>query len=128
MAVYQGLVPYLFFDDAGAALDWYLKNFEFQELGRWADAEGRVHNAEMRAGDAEIWLDGSGRRDFASTEDQRPQWLGVWVKDLDAVFAELQAKGIAQEPPVVREFGVEMLNVADPFGHLWGFMRRTSRG
>ena len=82
----------------------------------------------MRAGDAEIWLDGSGRRDFASTKDQRPQWLGVWVKDVDAVFAALQAKGVAQESPVAREFGVEMLNVADPFGHLWGFMRRTSRG
>ena len=72
-----------------------MQYFDFEELSRWADAG-----------------------------EQRPQWLGVWVPDAERVFADLRDKGLAIEPPVSRDFGVVMLTVPDPFGHLWGFMRR----
>jgi hypothetical protein len=32
--------------------------FGFEEIGRWANADGKIHNAEMRVGDTELWLDG----------------------------------------------------------------------
>jgi uncharacterized glyoxalase superfamily protein PhnB len=44
----SGLVPYLFYDDAGPMADWYAKVFGFEELSRYTDATGRVTNAEMR--------------------------------------------------------------------------------
>ena len=53
-------MPYLFFDDAAAAIDFYTRVFGFEEQGRWTNDQGVVHNAEMRIGDAELWLDGSG--------------------------------------------------------------------
>ena len=37
----------------------------------------------------------------------------------------VQFAGTVPQPPVTREFGVQMLTVPDPFGYLWGFMRRV---
>ena len=49
----------------------------------------------------------------------------MWVADVDAVYETIRAAGVDCEPPVDREFGVRMLNVADDMGYLWGFIRRT---
>ncbi len=118
---YQGIVPYLFYDDAEAAMQWYTRVFGFAEIGRWPDESGKIQNAEMRVGTTELWLDGSGRRD---DKDDRPTWIGVWVEDVDAVYERVRKAGVECEAPVDRDFGVRMLNVADPMGYLWGFIRR----
>jgi uncharacterized glyoxalase superfamily protein PhnB len=117
---FLGIVPYLFYDDAEAALDWYTRIFGFEEIGRWSNDEGKIQNAEMRVGNTEIWLDGSGRR---KDEDERPSWIGVWVDDVDAMYERICQSGIECEAPVDREFGVRMLNVEDGMGHLWGFIK-----
>jgi uncharacterized glyoxalase superfamily protein PhnB len=88
-----------------------------------ADDDGKVMNAEMRAGDGEFWLDGGGK---PATASQRPIWIGIWVDDVDAVFRQVQAAGLGVDPPVDREIGVRMLNVRDPMGYEWGFMKRIS--
>ena len=119
---YQGIVPYLYYDDAEAAMDWYTRVFGFEEIGRWANESGRIQNAEMRVGNTELWLDGSGRR---KDTDERPTWIGIWVDDVDAVHRKVQEAGIECEAPVDRDFGVRMLNVQDGMGYLWGFIRRT---
>ncbi len=119
---YTGIVPYLFVDDAEAAMAWYTRVFGFEEIGRWANDAGRIRNAEMRVGNTELWLDGGGRRD---DRDGRPVWIGVWTDDVDAMHACVQAARVECEPPVTREFGVRMLQVPDGMGYLWGFMRRV---
>ncbi len=119
---FKGFVPYLFFDDAEVAIDWYTRVFGFEEINRWTDASGKVQNAELRVGESELWLDGSGQR---NDQDLRPQWLGIWVDDVDAIYASVQKAGVQCEPPVDREFGVRMLNVADEMGYVWGFIKRT---
>ena len=121
---FEGIVPYLFFDDAEAAMEWYARVFGFEGRGQWKDDTGKVQNAEMRVGNTEIWMDGGGRRAFQSGED-RPQWIGIWVDDVDAMYELVKAAGVEAEPPVTREFGVQMLSVPDPFGYLWGFIRRV---
>ena len=118
---YQGIVPYLFYDDAGAAMDWYIRVFGFEETGRWTNEEGKVQNGEMRVGQSEVCIDGSGRR---NDTDERPQWVGIWVDDVGAVYDHIKAAGIECEPPVDREFGVRMLNVEGGLGYLWGFIKR----
>ena len=120
--VYQGIVPYLFYDDADEAINWYAQYLGFVEIGRWLNDQGRVQNAEMRVGNTEIWLDGSGKQ---TVSPDRPQWIGIWVENVDALYEQLRAGGIDCEPPVTREFGVQMLTVPDPFGYLWGFIRRV---
>ena len=118
---FKGVVPYLFYDDAEAALAWYAKVFGFEEIGRWSNEEGKIQNAEMRVGSTELWIDGSGKR---NDTDERPTWVGVWVDDVAAIHTRVEAAGIECEPPVDREFGVRMLNIPDPFGYLWGFIKR----
>jgi PhnB protein len=119
---YQGIVPYLFFDDAETAIDWYSKHFGFEEIGRWMNDSGKVANAEMKVGNTEVWIDGSGK---LQKSDERPIWIGIWVEDVDKVYQQLLANGVQCEAPVTREFGVQMLTVDDGMGHLWGFIRRT---
>ena len=119
---YKGIVPYLFYDDALAALEWYARVFGFEEIGRWQNEAGGVQNAEMRVGDTELWLDGGGKR---NDTDERPQWIGIWVDDVDAMYEQVRQTGIECDAPVDREFGVRMLTVPDAMGYLWGFMRRT---
>lgn len=118
---YQGIVPYLFYDNVEAAMEWYAKVFGFEEIGRWPNAEGKIQNAEMRVGSTELWLDGGGRR---NDQDERPVWIGIWVDDVDAVYQHITAQGVECEAPIDREFGVRMLTVSDGMGHLWGFTRR----
>ena len=118
---YQGIVPYLFYDDAAEALEWYRRVFGFEEIGRWHNDAGTIQNAEMRVGNTELWIDGSGKR---QDTDERPHWIGIWVDDVDAVHDRVKAAGVDCEPPVNREFGVRMLTVADGMGYLWGFIKR----
>ena len=122
---YKGLVPYLFYDDAGEAIEWYGRVFGYTEIGRWPDESGAIRNAEMRVGNTEIWLDGGGKRSFGEDGDARPTWIGVWVEDVDQVFQMVTGAGVEVDPPVTRDFGVRMLTVEDPFGYQWVFMRRT---
>ena len=120
---FEGIVPYLFYDDAAEAMVFYARVFGFEDIGRWKNDAGEVQNGEMRVGPTEIWLDGGGRK-IPQEGDERPQWIGVWVDDVDGMYELIKAAGVEAEPPVTREFGVQMLSVPDPFGYLWGFIRR----
>ncbi len=120
-AEYKGIVPYLFYDDAAAAMVWYSRVVDFEEISRWTNDAGQVQNAEMRIGETELWLDGSGRR---NDSDERPSWIGIWGDDVDAVYQSVQDAGVECDAPVDREFGVRMLNVPDGMGYLWGFVKR----
>ena len=118
---YRGIVPYLFYDDAEAAIEWLVRVFGFEEGGRWTNDEGRVQNAELRVGDTEVWIDGGGRDPNAKT-----RWIGIWVDDVDAIYAAVTAAGVEVPAPVDRDFGVTMLTVADPEGTQWGFIKRNT--
>jgi uncharacterized glyoxalase superfamily protein PhnB len=113
------LVPYLFYDDIEAMLDWYARVFGFVERSRWQE-DGRIHNAEMLVGDTELWLDGATGRDRAMPG----QWVGVWVDDPDAMAERVAAQGVEIDSLEDKPYGVRMLTVKDPEGHSWGFMRR----
>ena len=52
--------PYLYYEDAAAALDWLARAFGFEELVRYVDADGVVREAEMAAGETTIMLNGAG--------------------------------------------------------------------
>ncbi len=115
----EGIVPYLFYDNAAATMAWYERVFGFTEISRWTNDDGVIQNAEMSVGDTELWLDGGG-----TAGRPKPVWIGIWVDDVDAMYQQVKAAGVEAEPPVDRDFGVRMLTVEDPEGYQWGFMRR----
>jgi hypothetical protein len=55
---FEGITPYLHYDDVPATIEWLTLVFGFKERGRWLDALGIVRNAEIFAGKMEVWLDG----------------------------------------------------------------------
>jgi PhnB protein len=124
----SGLVPYLFYDDAGLMADWYGKVFGFEELSRYTEQSGRVTNAEMRVGDTELWMDGNGSAYWERTGAKPGGWIGVWVDDPDAVYERIKSCGVGLDPPEDKPYGVRMTgNVTDPAGYQWGFMARISK-
>lgn len=94
---YRGVVPYLFYDDVEPALAWYTRVFGFKEIGR------------------------GGRR---QDTDKRPNWIGIWVEDVDTIYHQITGAGVTCEAPLDREFGVRVLNIDDGMGHVWGFIKR----
>ncbi|HEX5480172.1 MAG TPA: VOC family protein [Dehalococcoidia bacterium] len=119
-----GFVPYLHYDDVPPVLEWLARVFGFVELKRWPDESGVVRNAEMRFGDTEVWLDGS--PGWWETRGGKPDgWIGVWVDDVDAMYARVKGAGVEPDgPPEDKPYGVRVFSVRDPGGYSWGFMRR----
>jgi len=122
---FGGITPYLHYDDVAAMIDWLTGVFGFAERGRWLDADGVVRNAELWAGETEIWLDGD--PEYWKQRGRRPEeWIGVWVDDVDAMYEEVKAAGVNTAPPENKSYGVRTFDVTDPEGYTWGFMQRAA--
>jgi len=118
----SGLVPYLFYDDAAAMVDWYKTVFGFAEHSRYTNEDGGVRNAEMIVGDTELWMDGNPP---AGWQPSAVPWIGVWVDDPDEMYEKIKAHGVEIDPPEDKPYGVRVTGVVrDPEGYSWGFMRR----
>ena len=121
---FQGLTPYLHYDDLPAMITWLTRVFGFIEKGRWVNESGAVTNAELLAGSTEVWLDGD--PDWWKSRHRRPEeWLGVWVSDVEAMHKRVTAAGVSVSPPEAKFYGVRVLQVTDPEGYVWGFMQRA---
>jgi uncharacterized glyoxalase superfamily protein PhnB len=128
MVKFEGITPYLHYEDAGAILDWLARVFGFEEIARYVDDDGRVREAEMHVGDQQIWMSG---RDpgFWDGKGRGPEQLTlIWVDDVDAHYARVKAAGVDAKPPEDKSYGVRAYNVTDPEGYEWGFMQSTGKG
>jgi uncharacterized glyoxalase superfamily protein PhnB len=124
---YQGISPYYYYEDASVALDWLARTFAFEEVVRYVDADGVVHEAEMRAGDTVIQLCG-----YAGfwAEQQADGPIGqenvLYVNDVDAHWARAKAAGTDPDPPEDKPYGVRSYSLKDPGGHQWSFWQRLT--
>jgi uncharacterized glyoxalase superfamily protein PhnB len=128
MVKFEGITPYLHYEDAAAALDWLARVFGFEEISRYVDDGGRVREAEMRVGDNQLWLSG---RDPGYWEEKGrgpEQLILIWVDDVDAHHARVCAAGVDAKPPEDKPYGVRTYAVTDLEGYEWGFMRATGKG
>uniref|UniRef100_A0A7C4L2Q5 VOC domain-containing protein n=1 Tax=Bellilinea caldifistulae TaxID=360411 RepID=A0A7C4L2Q5_9CHLR len=120
---FNGVTPYLHYDNISVALEWLTRVFGFVEKGRWLDEYGHITNAELTVGPSEIWLDGS--PDWWKNKGRRPDdWIGIWVDDVEAMYARVTAAGVTAGHPEPKFYGVRVLQVRDPEGYVWGFMER----
>jgi uncharacterized glyoxalase superfamily protein PhnB len=121
---FLGVTPYLHYDDVAAMIEWLTRVFGFTERGRWLDQQGVLRNAELYAGDTEVWLDGD--PEYWKLRERRPEeWIGVWVDDVDAMFERVKAAGIETNPPENKFYAVRTFQVTDPEGYNWGFLQRA---
>jgi uncharacterized glyoxalase superfamily protein PhnB len=134
--VTQRIVPFLGYEDAGAAIEWLERAFGFiEDREARHEEEGTIGHAELDLGGARIYLStprayASPRRlretsDLARRAQDNPWVIDghfVEVDDVDAHHARAAAAGatILREPEEPG-IGYRIYTAEDPEGHRWMF-------
>src|SRR5262245_58726840 len=126
-----GIIPTLYYDDVGAAVEWLLGAFGFVELFRYGPADS-LGGAQLQAGDGTVMLG-------VSRTGQSPEWDGrdqlgppraregsvsmsIHVDDVDEVYARAKAFGARiLRGPQTYPFGERQFTAQDPAGFRWSF-------
>ena len=120
---YPQVTPYLFVDNAQAAIDFYSSVFGATERMRMPGPDGRIGHAELQLGDsllmvADEFPDMGGRS--PRTVGGSPVIVSVYVEDVDSVFERaVQAGATAVRPVETQFYGDRAGQFEDPFGHQW---------
>jgi uncharacterized glyoxalase superfamily protein PhnB len=120
---FGGMSPYLYYEDAEAALEWLARVFGFTERVRFLDPDGIVRAAEMYAGDTLVHLDGVGSGYWKEQGVSGPvgQLVIVYVDDVDAHHARVVAGGVEAPEPQDEFYGARVYTLEDPGGNRWTF-------
>ena len=128
-AGYHSITPAIVVRDAAAAIDFYKRAFNAQEIHRMAGPDGSIMHAEIRIGDSTIML-GEENEQWGT---RSPLSLGgvhgslhIYVPDADAAFNQALSAGATVRYPLEDAFwGDRYGKVTDPFGHEWGLATRV---
>ncbi len=119
---YSSITPYLIFEDAKSAMDFYTKAFAAQELYRLPMGD-RIGHAEMLIGNSRIMLaDEAPQMDFYGPKHHNgsPVSLMLYVDDVDGFTVKAIAAGAKVLQPVKDQFyGDRSGTMIDPFGYKW---------
>ena len=119
---YSSITPYLIFEDAKSAMDFYAKAFGAQELFRMPMGD-RIGHAEILIGNSRIMLaDEAPRMDAYGPKHHNgsPVSLMLYVDDVDTFTKKAVAEGAEVLRPVKNQFyGDRSGTFLDPFGYKW---------
>lgn len=117
------VTPYLFVDDANAALDFYSSVLGATERMRMPMQNGKIAHAEIAIGDSVIMLADEAPEMGARSPKSiggTPAMLYVYVEDVDRVFEQAVQSGSTVLHSVENKFyGDRSGEFEDPFGHCW---------
>jgi PhnB protein len=117
------VIPYIFYRDVPAALEWLSRAFGFTERMRTQTPRGGTHG-EMLVGDQLIMMgQGSSELRMQSVSDTKVATQGVFVylSDVDAHHERARAAGARiDKPPEDLPYG-RSYTVRDLEGHPWFF-------
>jgi PhnB protein len=130
-AGFHTVTPHLILDDAGAAIDWYVRALGAQEVApRAYGPDGKIMHAEIRVGNSVLMLnDAMGGGRSARTLGGSPIGLWVYVEDCDALYHRaVAASGQVSPGPMGaladQFWGDRTGTVVDPFGFAWTIATR----
>ncbi len=120
---YHSVTPYLIFNDAARAIEFYKEAFGATELFRMAAPGGKIGHAEIKIGDSHVML----ADEHAEMNARSVQSIGgspvsfmLYVADVDAQVEQAVKAGAKLNRPVADQFyGDRTGGVADPFGYNW---------
>ena len=117
------VVPYLLYEDAGAAMDWLIRVFGFAERVRDQQSDGTVRHGELLVGDGGVIMLGSPGEGFAGPAKlgEVTQLQCITVTGLLAHRERAQAAGADVSGISVRAGRGHSYTVDDPEGHRWYF-------
>jgi len=119
------VIPILVYEDIEAAHDFLVEVFGFTSGGLHRLDDGTVVHAEVRNGNAAIWL----HRVTAEYELASPRGtamshggLSVIVGDVDAHYTRVKAAGARiDSEPTDQDYGLREYGARDPENHRWWF-------
>jgi PhnB protein len=120
---YHTVTPYLIFNGASEAIEFYERALGATEVLRLADPGGTVHHAEIAIGDSRVML----ADEHPEIEALSPKTIGgspvtmhVYVEDVDAAVERAVKAGAKLIRPVADQFyGDRTGGIEDPFGYRW---------
>jgi PhnB protein len=120
---YHTVTPYLIFNGASEAIEFYKQALGATEVLRLADPGGTVHHAEIAIGDSRVML----ADEHPEIEALSPKTIGgspvtmhVYVEDVDAAVERAVKAGAKLIRPVADQFyGDRTGGIEDPFGYRW---------
>jgi PhnB protein len=123
MAVQTEIIPYLYYRDVAAAMDWLAAAFGFTAVMRSGTPSGGVHG-EMALGAQRIML--GQPASIAATpivDENRPPSQGVFVylDNVDAHFERARAAGARIEKTLQDLSYGRYYSARDLEGHVWYF-------
>ncbi|MGE0622442.1 MAG: VOC family protein [Pseudomonadales bacterium] len=120
------IIPYLYYDDAGAAIEFMEQVFGFQVEQAFRDPESnRVLHATVRTGSGVIFV-GPGMEAFGTQgmadPDRVPAMTYVFVDDVAAHYERVRSSAATLRSELHEHFGGNrQYTVSDPFGQRWTF-------
>jgi PhnB protein len=126
IAVQPALSPHLVVGDAAAAIDFYVKAFDAEVLGRVPGPGGKLLHAALRINGFTVLLNDdfpemSGGKSMTPTSlGGTPVTIHLTVTDVDTKFQRALDAGASVVMPLDEQFWGDRYGiVADPFGHHW---------
>lgn len=118
------VIPYLYYDDADAALDWLERVLEFGPSTRWRLGGPSTKEADILVGERRISVSGRPPR----IGEGAGALLIVHVDDIDAYRARVAAAdGNAPISAVQKQpYGPLTFTIVDPWGYRWNFWQGES--
>lgn len=117
------ITPYLYYQDVGAASDWLVKTFGFEERMRMNGPDGKVMHTEVALADGVVMM-GRPAGEYRNPRElrQTTQGLYVYVDKVDEHFQHAKKAGakILKEPED-QFYGDRRYTAEDPEGHEWFF-------
>ena len=130
------VIPMVSYEDAGAAADWLVRAFGFEETDRFEEG-GKVTHVTLRAGDGLVFVGTPGRyvdpirlreQSDAVAQLYDVPWVvdGVWigVDDVHAHREHAETEGARVLSTLEEGPTGPLYRVEDPFGHRWMFAQR----
>ncbi len=117
------IIPYLFYRDVGAALDFLTRAFGFKEEMRHETPSGGMHGEASFQGQLVMLGQGAQDRGLKTPKDVGAATTGVFIylDDVDAHYEVAKAAGAEiVHPPKDADYGRNYW-ANDPEGHPWFF-------
>jgi uncharacterized glyoxalase superfamily protein PhnB len=117
------IIPYIFYRDVPAALDWLAKAFGLVESMRTGTPSGGMHGEMSLDGRLVMMGQGHRERGMQSVRDSGSSSQGVFIylADVDAHFERARAAGAEIVKPLEDLPYGRSYTARDPEGHPWFF-------
>ena len=124
--VEPAVIPHLVVGDAPAAIDFYVKAFGAEELGRVPRPDGKLIHAALRINGSTVMLNDDfpevcgGKSMTPTSLGGTPVTIHLTVDDVDTKFQRAVDAGATVVAELTDQFWGDRYGVvADPFGHHW---------